>query len=779
MSVLSFPRIYFKGWMEWDPCTLNNNDFITTYDGGRASLDWDFLGATGPTGGITPENFQTTFRPWARSYDPAIEATPAEWNMFGSHSVTFVQNGGDQSTLITGGATGPNGIVTNDALIGGEVTLQGNQGTPAVLVDNNPTSFWSSQIYWGAISFGNAGAVIGVPMSYRMHSRWLNLNRIYSLDSVITSPASSVACCFQTAIPFAEVTWPAPGVSDLADQLKAAASAPGAQGIMVRFTAYVNLYFQNGKLNDIQTQPHNYEDLAHFLKVAWDTWEASGETDTSLFFSNPCYSHIVGVAGVWNEGELASAPGGRYLVAETLVTATGPGGPTASVSAAHAASRTNFAGRVQEGSHAAALVMSPPGDAVGATSNPLPPTVPLGPVVAQIDQNLGVVSLDLNSTIPERGFPGEEPPDLTKADFGPLSIGLLLANGSITPLGEIGYDQYGMTAYEASAGIVDVPFSLSGPVPEGVLVVQAQNQIALQEQVFSAQTDSRGIYLDEGAQTTFDVAVWEYGVPSPGANVIIARYGPSYQLPQNYGDLSIVPAGPTAPTGPTGATAPPAPPEQVVDFTTGSVTNVVTGGVTTEITTVTADGNGIATVGLSAQTPGFMVLGFFPYAAGATAAPLPSAALNPQGPTGPPPYNTNINNWYYATVRVLPFDSDLPQQFCDLWNNGNNQDAVWNFIYFPTSPGGGILYLYDMVFSVMLEHLQLGNRTAMENAINSLWTMISPNSASEGSWVMPITRDLSAGKRLVLQLWIYLVANGYPSSPPLTVNSIDGWTPIT
>ena len=434
---------------------------------------------------------------------------------------------------------------------------------------------------------------------------------------------------------------------------------------------------------------------------------------------------------------------------------------------------------VNVGTHAAGLLFVAADDATGAIGRNLPPTVPLGPAVAQFDQKLGIVSLDLNSTIPEYGFPGEEPSNLQKADFGPLSIGVLLANGGITPLGEIGYDEYGMTAYETSAGIVDLPISLSGPVPQGALVIQSQNQIALQEQIFSAQTDSRGIYLDQGDQTTFDIAVYESGIPSPGANVIVARYGPSYQLPQNFGDLSIVPTGPTAPAGPTGATAPPAPAEQVVDFTNGTVTTVNTGGVTTEITTVTADGTGVATVGLAAQTPGFMVLGFFPYAAGGTAAPPVAPALNPQGPTGPPPYNTTINNWYYTTVRVLPFDDALPQQFCDLWNNTHDQDQAWNFIYLPTSPGGGILYLYDMVFSVMLEHLPLGNRTAVENAITSIWTMISPNSASEGSFVMPITRDLSAGKRLTLQLWIYLVANGYPTSPPLTVDSINGWSPIT
>lgn len=45
MSVLSFPRIYFKGYMEWDPCTFNNNDWaaFTTYDPVNAALNWDYL----------------------------------------------------------------------------------------------------------------------------------------------------------------------------------------------------------------------------------------------------------------------------------------------------------------------------------------------------------------------------------------------------------------------------------------------------------------------------------------------------------------------------------------------------------------------------------------------------------------------------------------------------------------------------------------------------------------------------------------------------------------
>ena len=68
MSVLSFPRIYFKGMMSWDPCTFNNNDWqeFPTYDGVNAALNWPFLA----TQGITPQNFYSTFRPWAIALQP-------------------------------------------------------------------------------------------------------------------------------------------------------------------------------------------------------------------------------------------------------------------------------------------------------------------------------------------------------------------------------------------------------------------------------------------------------------------------------------------------------------------------------------------------------------------------------------------------------------------------------------------------------------------------------------------------------------------------------------
>ena len=299
MSVLTFPRIYFKGHIGWDPCTFNNNDWqeFQTYDPTGVALNWAFLATQGPQpGGITPANFTTTFRPWAIALQednnpqdkPSGRRIPAEWNMFGSHAVSFVQHDQEQKTLVTGGATAFGATVSTDPLIGQPIAIN-LSGPPACLVDTNPASFWSSQIYWSNFSIGNSDCGLSGPRRFRMHSRWLNLGRIYSASKELTQPAASVGACFQTCVSAEKVKFfngspGSPSHSPLITALQKAAAQPGALGVMVRFTAYVNLYFQNGILNDIVQRPRTYEQLATVLAKAWDAWNANG--DTSQFFSS-------------------------------------------------------------------------------------------------------------------------------------------------------------------------------------------------------------------------------------------------------------------------------------------------------------------------------------------------------------------------------------------------------------------------------------------------------------------------------------------------------------
>jgi hypothetical protein len=721
MSVLSFPRIYFRGFMEWDPCTFNNNDWqeFPTYDGVNAALNWSFL----RTQGITPENFTTTFRPWAIKLQkddedsPRGPRVPAEWNMFGSHGVSFVQYQ-DLTSTITGGDLAYGKPAAGDPLIGQPVKISGDDGSgPGRLVDNNPFSFWSSQIYFGQMAFGSGDTTFSGPRIFRMHSRWLNLNRIYTTLQELTQPAASVGACFQTCIPFDKVTWPKSTSSHLIDTLRHAAQEPGALGVMIRFTAYVNLYFRNGVFNDIAARPSSYEELAAALAKAWDAFNKSG--DTSLFFSQPCYSHIVGTVGVWNDHELVSVPGGRYLVAQTPVARVNP----------EAVRR-----------RAVALGHALPNASVAA-----PPPVPLGPVVVQVDEKRSLISLDFGSAIPENGVPGQWPSDLNKANFGPLSLGVMI-DGTFTPAVTIDYTSYQRSAYEASAGIIDIPFPDAGAgalLKSGPLAIQAQSQTALLEQTFAAQTDRRGIYLDQNEQTVFEVAVFDSGAPAAGAKVLVARYD---------GGLNLVPSDQAA----------------MVNYLTGEQSTITmpngSTSITTGVTVVTADANGIAKVGISAQSPSFAALAFFPFAAGAQV-PMPAVSLFP------PPFTTFVGNAFYTTVRLLPFDDAVPQAFVDLWNKGQNQAEAWAFVYHE------ILYVYDMLFSVMLEYVNLGDRKTVEGRIGNIWSLIAKEQAAESTYAMPITRDMSAGKRLALQLWIYLVANKF-NVPGFNVSSIPpGWSP--
>ena len=135
------------------------------------------------------------------------------------------------------------------------------------------------------------------------------------------------------------------------------------------------------------------------------------------------------------------------------------------------------------------------------------------------------------------------------------------------------------------------------------------------------------------------------------------------------------------------------------------------------------------------------MLAFFPF----------SGDTQPQ-----PPLTFNFtDNAFYTTVRVLSFDGQFPNMLVNLWNNTRNQAEAWAFIYFQ------ILYLYDMLFNLMLEYVNLGSRQAVAQNISDIWSAISKEAAVESVYAMPITRDLSAGKRLTLH-------SGFTSSPTIT-----------
>ncbi|MER5640203.1 hypothetical protein ABT095_25065 [Kitasatospora sp. NPDC002227] len=91
MSVLSVPRVLFRGKASWNPAAGNNNDQWPVYDFPNAVLNRSCLQS--PDIGITPENVREEFPRWARirhwynsdPSDPTIGRwqPPGEWNYYG------------------------------------------------------------------------------------------------------------------------------------------------------------------------------------------------------------------------------------------------------------------------------------------------------------------------------------------------------------------------------------------------------------------------------------------------------------------------------------------------------------------------------------------------------------------------------------------------------------------------------------------------------------------------------------------------------------------------
>lgn len=750
MSVLSFPRLYFKGHMGWDPCTANNNDYLPAYATAEAGLDWDYLA----TQGVTPENFRTTFRPWAMNAhtdacppsepgsvtvdncaDNATCHMGSRWDYYGGGGCHFVDYEDAKSLTVGGDLAFDQPAAADDPILGQPVILRGNtfggRESAARLVDINPSAPWCSQIYFASLQVGDGGTFIGGPRYQRMFSRSFFVPRNISGDLII---AGAIGVVFQTVIQKEELTYSNDGGSALLAQLYDAVRAADAQGLMLRFSAYNTLYYQNGVFND--------------LPVAQDCDQLSQLYLDGKVFANPAYSRVVGVFGVWGENELASAPQGRFLVPSTTLT---PVTPPAAKTAVRSFENMVVAGH--DGPN--------PGPGAPRTTTLAEagaPALALGVAWAGVDQEARYVALDFSNAIPEFTVEG------AKFDYGDLRVGIQLVDFSFVPLGSFGFADYDKAAYEARSGLVDVPFgqglsseeeaqltpeNVARWLVEGSLAVQAVagSKIALLEQALTAETDQRGVYLDQCREQEISVAVrYKGGMPPDGTRVRLAQYYP-WPLKVGAGQWQLF--GTLPPGVQAGASSPETcdetPDTTYVSFLDGDTVPVVAG---------------TATVRIAPVAPGLPVVAFYPYLHG-QATPV----LQEQVTFGFTPGVTySIDNASFAAVRVMAFDNDLVADFVNRWNGTGpyagdppyDRLLAWQFVY------GKILFLYDMLYPIMDQFVPLGNLTRVEGAIDQIVALVSADLENTSTLYMPVSRELSSGKRIVLETWGNLVIRKYP-----------------
>ncbi|MDQ0464988.1 hypothetical protein QO010_002772 [Caulobacter ginsengisoli] len=436
MSVLETPRVLFKGTMSWDPIVTNN--LAPAYDEANAT---------------TVFNVAETVKAY-RAAAIANVASSVNWNPDGTHRSAFF------STCVSGVDVG-NGVSTDDPLIGAPVSLLG------MLVDAEPYGVFTSQLFFDAMSFGIAGGCqVKAPRSQRVTSRQINFGRnlTYRYKAGVASVVWQTS--FATADGLKLYPHDSPALQALA---QAMAEDPTVIGLTLRWNSYRTLYFDSA---DVTQNPKLAQELADKLKLGG-------------FQPNPARSDVVGVLGLWRQGEPANEPGDR-----TLLNAENPKGPS-----------------------------------IGTASARLTPTS---------------LTLDLANSISETGV------DLTKQDLGPLTAVAVAADGTtvLAQLGTFAYADYDKDAYDKSSGIVVLPLdadAAQAAADNDIQLRGADGTVYLAEAAIRAYPLTPNLYIDEGDNTQVQVQVYDRGLPAGGGiEVTMVPVNPSTPV---MGSVTTDPSG--------------------------------------------------------------------------------------------------------------------------------------------------------------------------------------------------------------------------------------------
>jgi hypothetical protein len=647
----------------------------------------------------------------------AMNCPPAEWNYYGGNACGFVGDDAphiewpekfskpDDTAAVTGYTDSAGDDIGSDSWIG--LPLRMNAGlTEAKLVDVDPVCPWSSQIFVDTLSVGDAASQIGfvARSAGRAHARWLNFSR--NLDPQKLMIAGRASCVFQLVLPRPYIQFfnKRPAAGSLDEQLLRALEQPQVQGLMVRFVAYLTIYFQGDAFKDVVIDPKQPPQFSYFpvmaqlyaeyaeRRAAYERGELGGPPPLPV---NRAYSRTVGWIAPWTKDELRSMPGGRVLLGAK------PFGPAAIEYATD----------------------------------------------AEAPERVARLSIDLGSTMPETD------PQGTKKDYGTMHVALrpLSATGAPRDIALVPYEHYAREAYEKRSGVVDIPASAflapltAADVQSNLFCIyfpaaSGEEIKPLVESPFVAQTDDRGVYVNEpGAPWTSDpahdlhtvrVQVRYLGAAPPsGTSLGVVQYTPD---PPNFAEirLRIVNAspsmnnqspylelqGPASSRGEGFVVLPVPPPDGSDPY---SIVNVCVRGVRS----------------------GCPVLGFYPIA--------------PRENWNAPPIVkfADIGQLFYSVLRVLPFHNDLAQAFEDWLDTGPTIDLVTQRVFedvFRT------YYLMYPAMRFLRDALQF-------QAWRGRVLEISDPSRFDSAAYMPVTRSLSAGQRRILELWGRYADGTYPT----------------
>jgi hypothetical protein len=486
MSVLSFPRLNFRGTFRTNPCTSNNDDVMPSV----VDRDVDTLGAT--LAGMTDAQIGAYLReqvsmsnspPSPQDPTPAcINFIRAGWNLYGDFTTAF------DDTLITSVVYGPalsQRMTTpaQDPLVGQPVQLLGTvtddpaRRGSAMICDLDPTGLVTTQLWVGGLQIGDTT----IDHDTRAFQNWLNFASTvgpYGGEQNFVG----IGCTWQFTMPVQAL----PAADTVASSgLRALLAAAGSGGgLAVRFRSY-----------EVQPQLRDEDMAAKFQQ---------GQA-----VDNPALGYLVGTIGVWLPGEPETETAGRKL------TVPYP--------------------------RPAMAWQSADGQQGGIPASPMPwgsPPAMIGNAVACVQDAPGVISLDLVGTFPKYGFrdpdgPGEAtargfqaPKQM--ADVGAVELAVVpVTGGPPRTIAAIDYGLDDYSGYDAFGGIVDLTYdaTLGSLIESGTLVIQATtapnpNVPLLEEDTLRVVTDDRTMYLLPGANQAARIKVYDRGGPTTSDTVL-------------------------------------------------------------------------------------------------------------------------------------------------------------------------------------------------------------------------------------------------------------------
>jgi len=224
---------------------------------------------------------------------------------------------------------------------------------------------------------------------------------------------------------------------------------------------------------------------------------------------------------------------------------------------------------------------------------------------------------------------------------------------------------------------------------------------ALLESEFVAETDQRGSYIDEGGTNTISIQIYQKGAKPTAKVQLLAA-----QYDTN-GSLIADSA------------------DRIIEYTGVSASGVL------------SVSGGVAKLAFQPLQAGVCYIFFFPFT-GAT-------------PPQPPANGFGSPADFFAVIRALPFDNTLEASTPD-------SQLSWAFVY------KDVLSTFDLIHPVMSQVRDLHDRNVVDAMAEQLKFAISLDTFASTLY-MPMTRELSAGKRKLLQRYVNLLPNNMPPDP--------------